>query len=490
MFLNYTGIKEIMETEESEMTNRKRRLGIFMVVLLVVGLLATSLASAAEPSKEFDDLEDRIDYMRIMIQFIQAKYKYDVTEEELMEGAYSGIFESLDEHSVYFSPDEYDRFNQQAQGEYEGIGIHITKRGDHTVVITPMEGSPAEKAGIMAGDIIRFVDGEDITGYSLDKAASLIKGEGGTLVNIGIIKDGATEPVYYDIAREKITIVAISSEILEGDIGYIKITSFSKGTSDEFKDILLDFESRGVKGIIVDVRNNPGGLVTEVLEIADRFIAIGEAVLYTDYKDGKRSSYVSAWKPVGLPLAILINEGSASASEILAGSVKDTGAGIVVGTRSFGKGTVQSVTPITNGGAIKLTIAEYLTAGQNPIDKVGIEPDFVVANPDSVHLEAISDFVPMIEADKPGLGDMGLNVYGAQQRLAFLGYDVNATGKLDEDTFRAIQSFQENAGLYAYGVLDWTTRDRIMEKVRTVFETGVEDLQLQTAIEKITEQIK
>ena len=475
-----------METEEAKMKNRKTTLKIFLATLLVVALLATGAANAAEPTKTFETLEDRIEYLELMVKYIEYKYKYDVTEDELMEGAYTGLFDVLDEHSSYFSPDEYDRFNEEATKEYEGIGIHMTKRGEHTVVISPIEGTPAAEAGIMAGDIIRYVDGEDITGYALDKAASLIRGEEGTLVNIGIIRNGISETVYLDITRKSIVVNEITSEILDGNIGYIKISRFSSETDSNFGEIIEDFNEKGIQGLVIDLRNNPGGLVQESVKLADRFIEEGDAIVHLDYRnEDERETYMAHNGAMDIPLAVLINEGSASASEIFAGAIKDTGSGIIVGTKSFGKGTVQNVSPISNGGAIKLTIAEYLTAGEEKIDKVGIQPDIVVENPKTNQLEEVKDFVPMIEADKPALGDIGLNVYGAQQRLAFLGYDVTPSGKMDGNTFEMIRRFQESEGLYPYGVLDWTTRDRLMNKVYDIVVTGTEDLQLQTAIDKI-----
>jgi len=468
------------------MNNKSRTLKIFMATILIVALLSTGFASAAEPSKTFDTLEDRIEYMELMIKYIQMQYKYDVTEEELMEGAYSGLFEVLDEHSNYLEPGDYEKFNEKARSEYEGIGVSITKRGEDTVVVSPLVGTPAEKAGIRAEDIIRYVDGVDITGYGLDKAADAIKGQAGTKVKVGIVRKDVNEIIYYEIKRQTIVLNEIEFEMLEDGTGYIKITRFGSETDINFGKALDELKAQGMTGLVIDVRNNPGGLVTECIKLADRFIEEGQPILHIDYKDeDNRKTYFAEAGALDLPLAVIINEGSASASEIFAGAIKDTGVGTIIGTKSFGKGTVQSVIPITNGGAIKMTIAEYLTSSEDPINKIGIEPDFVVENIRAEDTEDVLDFVPMIEDDKPTLGDVGLNVYGAQQRLAFLGYQVEPTGKMDQATFEAVKSFQAAENLYSYGVFDWTTRNLVEQRIFTVLRNGVEDLQLKTAIEKI-----
>jgi len=468
------------------MNNKSRTLKIFMATILIAALLSTGFASAAESSKTFETLEDRIDYLELMMNYVQREYKYEVTEKELMEGAYDGVFNALDEYSAYFSPDEYESFTEETSGKYEGIGVSITKKGENTVVVSAMEGTPASRAGIKPGDIILYVDGEDITGYHLEKVASMLRGEPGMIVGVGIIRDNSSAPIYLDIEREVIELIEITYEVIDGSIGYIKVLKFSKGIDQDFSSALNDLEDQGITGLIVDLRNNPGGLVEEVVSMANRFVHEGEPILHIDYKGDNRKTYNATGRSkFNLPLAVLINEGSASASEIFAGAIKDTGSGIIVGAQSFGKGTVQSVMPITNGGAVKLTIAEYLTAGQNKIEGNGILPDITVVNQSIENMSDIFDFAPMIENNKPYFGNTGLNVYGAQQRLAFLGYDVYPTGIYDENTYNAIMAFQRESGLYPYGVLDWTTRYELGQKIYRVLKTGVEDLQLQTAIDKI-----
>lgn len=470
---------------------KRQSFRLFTAVLLIVALFSTGAVSAAEPTKSFETMDDRLEYMRLMVEFVKGNYKYEISDEELMDAAYNGLFDALDDYSDYFTAEEYENFNLQARGEYGGIGIQVTKRGEETVVIAPLEGTPGQRAGIRSGDIIKTVDGETITGYSLDKAVALMRGEPGTKVVLGILRKNRPEIIEFDIIREVIVIKEMDWEMLERGIGYIRIAKFSEDTDKNLGNALFELQQKDAEAFIIDLRNNPGGIVDEVLPAADRFIEAGRPILHVDYRgEGNRKTYTAETDPLGAPLVVLIDGGSASAAEIFAGSVKDTGAGVVIGTTSFGKGTVQSVIPITNGGAVKLTTAEYLTASENKIDGIGIEPDIVVTNPEKEDLAEALSFVPMIEAEKPGPGDSGLNVYGAQQRLAFLGYGVKATGVVDAATFEAVKAFQTEEGLYPYGVLDWSTRDALNARIDDILHRGSEDYQLKRAVEHLREAIQ
>lgn len=464
--------------------NKITKLSIILVIIL--SILMSGFSYAGEAKKTFANLDERLDYLKLMIEYIEAKYKGEVTEAQLMEGAYNGIFEVLDKHSSYFSPEEYESFNIETGGTFGGIGISIGIRNDYITIISPLEGTPGEKAGLKAGDIIKYVDDTDISDFNLEKAVKLMRGEPGTKVRLGIIRGNNPEVIYFDIVRDVIKINPVKYEIIDNNIGYIKIVQFNKNTDENVKKALDKFKEKNVQGIIVDLRNNPGGILSEVINVVDFFLPKGQAIVHIDYKGDKKETYRAEQdKYIDKPLVVLVNGGSASASEIFAGAIQDTKTGIIIGTQSYGKGTVQNVTPITNGGGIKLTIAEYLTPNERKIDGIGVTPDIVVENLQEENRDDIKHFVPMIEDVKPRLNDKGLNVYGAQQRLAYIGYDVDVTGILDEKTFEAICKFQETEGLYPYGVLDWTTRDKIKEKTIEVYNSGLEDLQLKEAIEQL-----
>lgn len=459
------------------------KLSITLVV--IVTLLATGFSYADVAKKEFESIEDRLEYLGLMVKYIQAKHKDEISEEELMEGAYNGLFEVLDKHSNYFSPEEYQSFNIETSGTFGGIGISIGIRNDYITIIAPIEDTPGAKAGLKAGDMVKYVDDVDVAGYNLEKAVKLMRGEAGTKVRLGIIRGNNPNVLYFDIVRDIIKVNPIKHKVIENNIGYIKILQFNDNTNENMKEALDDLLEKDVAGIIVDVRNNPGGSLSEVIKIADYFVPQGSAIVHIDYKGDKKETHKSQLEKIDLPVAVLVNEGSASASEIFAGAVKDTESGVVIGTKTYGKGTVQTVTSISNGGGIKLTIAEYLTPNETKIDGIGLTPDIIVENVTEENRDDIKGFAPMIEDAKPSNDDRGLNVYGAQQRLVYLGYEVDVTGVFDEKTYDAIKKFQEAEGLFPYGVLDFTTKEKLNQKAIEVFYGGSADLQLEKAIEQV-----
>ncbi len=464
--------------------SNKKNLKRILTLTLITLLLLSNFAFGAEPSKTFESIDDRIDYLKLMIQYIEKNYAEDISEKELMDGIYNGLFSVLDPYSNYFQPDEYENFNISTTGDFGGIGITVGVREDNITVIAPLEGTPGAQAGIKAGDIIISVDDVDISEYSLDMAVGLMRGEPSTSVKLGIKR--GDKILYFNIVREIIEINPVNYEILSKDVGYIKLTQFNENASENIYKALEEFENNHIKGIILDLRNNPGGLLSEAVNVAEPFVPKGP-IVHIDRKNNKRQTYESHLDKIDIPLVVLVNGGSASASEIVAGAIQDTQSGIILGTQTFGKGTVQNITPITNGGGIKLTIAEYLTPDERSINEIGITPDIIVENSENINIEAIKDFVPMIEEEKPTLGEKGLNVYGAQQRLQFLGYGVDITGIMDNTTFKAIKQFQKNKDLHSYGVLDYTTKEKLNETILDVYNNGSEDLQLKKAIELLRE---
>lgn len=464
-------------------TTRFKKVSIALVLILT--LLATGFSYADKGIKDFESLEDRLNYLGSMVKFIQLKYKYDITEEELMEAAYNGLFDALDRHSTYFNPDDYEDFNVDSTGTFGGIGIVVGVRNDRMTIVAPIKGTPGDNAGLKAGDIIKFVDDVDVTEFNTQKAVKIMRGEVGTKVRLGVIRGNNPNVMYFDIVRDLIKVNPVEYEVIENNIGYIRITSFNENTYDNMEKAIDDLIAKNVEGYIVDLRNNPGGLLNQVTKVADYFIEKGAPIVHIDYKDDRRESHKSFSEKIDKPLAVLVNKGSASASEIFAGAIQDTESGVIIGTQTYGKGTVQTVTSITNGGGIKLTIAEYLTPNERKIDGIGLTPDIVINNVDEENREAISSFVPMIEDVTPRLNDKGLNIYGAQQRLAYLGYNVEISGIMDEKTLEAIKIFQKSEEVSSYGVLDYTTRDKLNKKVADVYYNGAEDLQLKKAIETV-----
>ena len=310
-----------------------------------------------------------------VLTLLQNKYMGELEVDSLIDGAINGIFESIDDpYTRYLTPEEFDEAINSGNEEYYGIGIHIslTKDSRQAVIVGVMPDTPAKKAGIKAGDIIKKVDSIVVNEDNYYEASNAIKGEEGTIVKLILEREGKLE---FNVTRAKIISSDISSSIVKGNIGYIKIFSFEQGVYDNFKEEynrLLNEEK--VKGIIIDLRDNPGGFVDETVRIADLLCGSG-TIIRQEYGDGTTRLYTSDESKCKVPLVVLINQNSASASEILAGSIKDLKAGKLVGTTTFGKGIMQSYIALENGGGVAITVAKYYTASGVEIHGQGIEPD-------------------------------------------------------------------------------------------------------------------
>jgi len=349
---------------------------VFVLVLTTPGITAFGEAVKTQDAGQIN-LVQELNYLGKMLQLIKANYPYDITERELMDGAMKGLFYNLDEYSNYYTEREFKQLSEDVSGDFGGIGVNITRKNDYITVITPLKGTPGYKAGILPGDIIVSVDGIDVTKYTTRDVSELIRGEPGTKVNLGIVRADNPNPIYIEIAREKIEINPVDYEILEDNIGYIRITEFNNHTLENIIKVLNNFNKNKVNDIIFDIRNNPGGSLNEVINVL-RLIVPKGPIVHVKNSDGSIQTYSAFANVPKYNMAVLVNRGSASAAEIFAGAIKDRKLGTIIGTTTFGKGTVQTLIPLTNGGGIKLTIAEYLTANKNPVNKVGVEPDIVV----------------------------------------------------------------------------------------------------------------
>lgn len=308
------------------------------------------------------------------------------------DGIYKGFIASLkDPYSVYYTKEEYDSLKESSQGVYCGIGASVsqdTKTGVITIV-KPFSTGPAYKVGILPGDILYKVNGDLVTGTDLSKVVSKMKGESGTKVKITVVREGKTDPIEYTITRRQIEIPTIESKMLDNKIGYIVISEFDEVTVEQFVAAVDQLEKDGMKGLVVDVRNNPGGLLTSVVKILDRLLP-PELVVYTEDKHGNREEEKAVDRQkVTVPIAVLINGQSASASEIFAGTLQDYKAATLIGTTSFGKGIVQKVIPLSDGTAVKLTISKYFTPNGRNIHGTGIKPDIEVELKEDLQKEVI-----------------------------------------------------------------------------------------------------
>jgi len=321
-----------------------------------------------------------------------------VDDVALLQGAISGMMDSLGEaHTFYMAPEVYKNESSALQGSYEGIGAYVDTTGDYLTIVSPIEGSPADKAGLRPGDKIIAIDGEDMTGVNAEDARLKVLGPKGTDVTLRIAREGQNEPLEFIITRGEITIASAEGKMLDNGIAYIDINTFGEKTTQELRDALDTLLKENPRGIIVDLRNNPGGYLSTAVEVSSEFIDSG-IILYEKYGDGTRDEYkaLGNGRATDIPLVVLINEGSASASEILAGALQDYGRAKLVGVVSYGKGSVQIRTPLSNNqGAASVTIAKWLTPKERAIDHVGLTPEVYVVMTEEDYL---ADRDPQLDA--------------------------------------------------------------------------------------------
>ncbi len=443
------------------------------IALMLCTTLALSGINVFASSSDFSELDGDFAglLVRQAINLVQQNYRFETSNEELyknalmqvlkdhpeiIESAFSGIFDNLDEFSCYFNEEELNSFYNDLSGEICGIGVLITQFEAGLLVTSVFDNSPAKNAGIIPGDIIVSADGVNLVGEDIDIATGKITGAEGTSVKVGVMRGG--EFLEYQITRKKVTVESGKYYTLENNsIGYISLYSFDEQSPSFVKQALNHFSRYNISNIIFDLRNNPGGSLYAMVDICQNFIPKGP-VTHIDYTNQTKSFTLESENPnPKYKLIVLLNEYSASASEAFAGAVQDTGAGIVIGERSFGKGTMQNVTKFTVGGGIKLTEAYYLTPNGRNINNKGIEPDLFVHESMVPYKQA--GLTPITYDRVLRVGDVGDDVIAIKQRLALLGYSVDDTNNVyDEQTFYAVMKFQEVSELFPYGVMDITTQ--------------------------------
>ncbi len=313
---------------------------------------------------------------------IRRGYVEEVKDTVLLENAIAGLLLELDPHSVYLNESDYDELQESATGEYGGLGMEVGAERGLIKIISPIDDTPAAKAGIKAGDLIVEVDGTPVRGMALQKAIDKLRGDKGTSIDLTVLRDGQELPIEFTIVRDIIQVRSVRSRMLEPGYGYVRISQFQTSSGDEFKKQLhnLKQQEAGLKGVSIDLRNNPGGIVPASVEISDAVLDGGTVV----YTEGRLPSANSIYQATsgdmleGIPIVVLINGGSASASEIVAGALQDHRRAAIIGTQSFGKGSVQTVIPLGDGRAVKLTTARYYTPNGRSIQAEGISPDIIV----------------------------------------------------------------------------------------------------------------
>ncbi len=338
--------------------------------------------SSAEKSKSSDDLYSKVEIFADALSIIRSEYADEVDSKKLIYGALRGMLESLDDYSQFMDPDEYDEIRIETKGEFAGIGVEISMKDGILTIITPMVGTPAEAAGIKAGDKIVKIDGKITKNMTLSDSIKYMRGKPGTIVKLTVWRDGAPSILEIAVKRDIIKVHSIKkAEMLEPKIGYIKLIEFQENTPKDLDAAIKKLRSAGMESLILDLRNNPGGLLDGAVDVAERFLAKDKVIVSIKSRIKEQNAeFKSSGKNAStdIKMAVIVNEGSASASEIVAGAIKDNKRGIVIGTKTFGKASVQTVIPLKDGSALRFTTAYYLTPSGKLIKGEGIMPDLVV----------------------------------------------------------------------------------------------------------------
>mgnify|MGYP000462598977 CR=1 FL=1 len=328
-----------------------------------------------------ETIYEKIDLFSEVLDKINKEYVEDVNQSEAMDAAINGVLQSLDPYSAYMSPEIFEEMQTETSGEFGGLGIEVSMEAGVVKVISPIDESPAYKVGVKAGDYIVKINNVQVQGKTLSEAVELMRGPVGSSIEITVRRIGVRKALVFNITREIIKIQSVKSKIIDNNIGYIRLTAFNENSSSQIKKKISEFKKdKSIEGYILDLRNNPGGLLSQAVKISDFFLSDGEIVSTKSRKEGENRKWFANRGDIidGKTLIVLINGGSASASEIVAGALKDHKRAILLGESSFGKGSVQSIIPLKNRGAIRLTISKYYLPSGKSISEVGVSPDIVV----------------------------------------------------------------------------------------------------------------
>ncbi len=442
---------------------KTKLLSLFLVVAMLF-----SQTAFAEYEEDGYDIFERLSSFAANLYIDETVTTEDVMQEalravladrpELVNELIKAGFQSLDEYSEYYTAEEYELFRKNMEHIVYGIGVIIQQIDDYVTVMSVVPGGGAEGAGVMAGDKISKVNGVDAKNLSVDKVQDMVVGELGTKVTVTFLREGMEFD--REIVRQEVRGTTVAGEILEGKIGYIVITNFAENTAAEFSELLWEFDAAGVTDIILDLRNNPGGYLGSAVDIAMQIVPEGVIVSTVYREEINNESFRSNLKEKKYDFCVLINENTASAAEVLASALSESGAGILVGEQSYGKGVIQSMFQMTDGTAFKVTTGKYFTRNGNDINGGGIEPDEYVEN--EIRLIDLTRYKTFDYKTKQSVGHTSQNVQAAKERLKILGYYFgNVNDSFDEALAVAITDFQADNELYPYGVLDISTQVKI-----------------------------
>jgi len=431
----------------------------------LAGIVATTQLAGpllAQEERSSGNVYEQLDLFGDIFERIRAQYVEEVDEGELIEAAINGMLTSLDPHSSYLSPDDAADMRVQTRGEFGGLGIEVTQEEGFIKVVSPIDDTPADAAGIEAGDFITHVDGESVLGLTLDEAVEMMRGPVGSEIIITVVREDQPEPFDVSIIRDTITLTAVRTRT-EGETVVLRVTTFNDQTTPNLEEGLAEEIAaagglENVNGIVLDLRNNPGGLLTQAIRVSDAFLEKGEIVSTRgrNPEDGERYNATPGDLAEGKPLVVLINGGSASASEIVAGALQDHRRAIVVGTKSFGKGSVQTVMPLRGDGAMRLTTARYYTPSGRSIQALGVSPDIVVEQPRRVANEEDEETTPnsRSEADLRGSLDNDSLSEDEIEQIEADRAKAEAAAALREEDYQLAYAIDILKGLSALGPKD------------------------------------
>lgn len=443
--------------------------------------LATALQNTSLQDKESKKLGTAL-------SLIESNYYEKVDREKLVDGAVNGMMEALgDPYSNYMGKETAARFEESIEGSFSGIGAEVSSDNGKVVVVSPIKGSPAEKAGIQAKDVILSVNGESLEGLELNAAVAKIRGPKGSKATLKVQRTGTAEPLQFVITRDDVRLETVYGTMEKDKVGVIEVTQFSQNTADRFKEELNKLESQGMKGLVIDVRNDPGGVLPVVIEMVEQFVPSGKTIVQVEDKNKRREVSTSKGSSKKYPVVVLMNKGSASASEIMAGALQQSAGAKLIGENSFGKGTVQTSfeEQLGDGSLLKITIAKWLTPDGTWIHGKGIKPDIAVAQPDYFSVAPINKSVTL------QYNMNNADVKSAQTMLDGLGYKPGRKdGYFDAATKEAVKKFQSTAKLKVTGSIDAKTAEAMELALIKAIQDPANDNQRNRGIAEIQKEIK
>jgi len=419
--------------------------------------------------------------LELVYQMLESSYYEEIDREKLLDGAIRGMVSALgDPYTTYMNAEEAEQFTASVDGTFSGIGAEVTMLDGQVTVVSALKDSPAERAGIMAKDIIVSVNSESLSGLTLNEAVAKIRGPKGTQAKLGIVREGHDGVLEIIVVRDDIDLETVFSRMVAPGVGLIELRQFVQNSDQRFMEELEHLREQGMKGLIIDVRNNPGGYLYSVIDLLDNLLSEGQTIVQVENRGGETQVTAATGSGIDLPIAVLINEGSASASEILAAALQENGRAKLFGMQTFGKGTVQSTYTkgFQDGSNMKITIAKWLTPKGNFINGVGVKPDVEVQLPDYFNVMSLPKN-QVFEQDQNLAAIANLQVM-----LNALGYETDRSdGYYSARTAESVRQFQTDNGLPATGKTDGYTAQKLEDAVITLIQDPANDTQLQAAVQ-------